>query len=535
MSTALTQTNELVVSSGYIGRYGPTHDMEMSVQLKFGGIASNAFALSNVKITRASDDTGKELTGAASRFGSDGPAWRAAREDEWQWLQPIRLKHPTKSARMIRHLEGEVDLAIPTMSNGGRFTIEDFMARPGESIRDARLDQYGITLIYHTMESFIDFQRAHPKQYVDEQDLRTERQCFTGIYGSPDDPPRKSVAIQVNDPQRKLLGFSFEKADGVALKAKQSSSSPHFRCYRFDVVPPKDLRLVVLVAAPGVVRTERFALTNVWLPWDFSPGSPYADPPELQATAEISVTRVSRATNSHLMVTFKGGPITNAIGIGAVVLQRAVDEDGKTIRLMEPTPAILTGNPLQVGFVPLNTSSAPKEVRKRIYLEKLALTSPLAWLEGEVEIFQPNQTNGGLMVFTNLLRLAGKKLVLSGEGARKTDLKFIGRADFAQLRNALTKSAAGYEYIGGGSSDPTNSLRFDIWNPDGYLLNLGFRDKRKQPLQPNGTLRFGDTVVYHFWEAPDDDWQLVVYLAAPAAIQRHPFCAENVPVKVREF
>ena len=44
-------------------------------------------------------------------------------------------------------------------------------------------------------------------------------------------------------------------------------------------------------------------------------------------------------------------------------------------------------------------------------------------------------------------------------------------------------------------------------------------------------LQSSDIVVYNFRETLSHDWQLVVYLAAPKAIQVHHFRVENASVK----
>jgi hypothetical protein len=156
-------------------------------------------------------------------------------------------------------------------------------------------------------------------------------------------------------------------------------------------------------------------------------------------------------------------------------------------------------------------------------------------LEGDVEILHPNSTNGGLAVFTNLLRLSGKTLTLPGRAAGATKLKFAGRVNFEEQRNTLMNSPAGCFSYGNPPENPTNSLRFETSNPHGFLVDLVFMDGSGKPLQPRIELRSSDTVVYNFRETLQNDWQFAVYLAAPDAIQLHNFHIERMPVKVINF
>lgn len=521
------QTNGLVVSAGYVTRFGWMEEPICSVQLQFSGaLAADACTLSSVQIKRASDDTGKDLLQTRRSYLGLNSPYRSRSE----WYQPVELKCPANSARMIQHLEGEVDLALPTTENGGRFTIENFMARPGEFLRNARLEQFGIKLTYHTLESYNDWQRAHPKPYVDSEDLRAEK-CFQGIYGSPEDPPRKSVGIAVDDPRQKLLGLAFEQPDGTCLQAQRSSSGSVY-CYEFDAVPPRDLTLVVLVAAPGVIRTERFSVENIWLPWDRSPGSPYADSPELRVKAEVSIYQDKRSTNALLQMTFTGGPITNALGIGRVRLRRVLDQNGSPIALLLPPPNAPTGNPLRTDFSQVETWYDRHEAHNWIRLGEVPKTKQFQSLEGDVEIFHSSLTNGGLVICSNLLGFSGQEIALPGAPARKSRLHFAGIVDFEKQRDDFNRERI-FAWSEGRGETATNSLCFNIQNPDGYVLQLSFRAPDGKPILPNAILHAPNIVTYNFRQTLSPDLQLLVYLAAPESVSLYHFRTEAVPVRIR--
>lgn len=276
VSFATEQTNDFTVGAGNIFYYGYTRDLDCSVQLVLAGsLMSNVVAITDARITRAVDDTGKDLKTSAAGFSA---ADAFARRVPKGWLQILRLKCPDKSAQKIQQLKGEIDLAVPTKENGGRFVVENFMSKPGQVINDARLDKYGIKLTFQTLESYTDFQRAHPKQYVDGMDIEVEKNCFSGIYGSPTNPPRTSVAIQIDDPQKKLIGLSFETADDSDFRNVRTFNFPSYRCFHFDAPLPNGLKLVVFVAAPGVIQTKQFSLKDVELPWTKLPAQQHESP-----------------------------------------------------------------------------------------------------------------------------------------------------------------------------------------------------------------------------------------------------------------
>jgi hypothetical protein len=281
---SVAQTNQLTVSPGNIYRFGDTRDMDCTVQMEItGSLASNASAITDVRIHRATDDTGKDLTHRVVHFPRFGvypfAAPAAATGKTTGWLAVLHLKSPGESAKTIQQIQGEIDLAFPTAENGGLLKVTNLMANPGQEINAASLAKHGIKLTFHTFESYADFHRANPKKYVDDRELVVERNCFSGIYGSPTNPPRSSIAIQVEDPRKMLIGLGFETQDGQRFRATSSCALPTFRCYRFEKPPPPDLNLVVTVAAPGVIRTELFSMVDTELPWNRAPKLP-AEPPD---------------------------------------------------------------------------------------------------------------------------------------------------------------------------------------------------------------------------------------------------------------
>ena len=264
-TVALAQTNRLTISAGNLARFGTQGDMNCVVQLIITN--TTASAIRDIRVHRAVDDQGKDL----NRAIADEPLFDELDAmrlyNQMGWLAVLHLKAPDDSARTIKELSGEIDMAFPTRENGGLVQITNFMAHPGSPIPSAGLAKLGIRLTFQTLESFEAYQRAHPKPYVDPHVVAIEENCFTGIYNSPTNPPRSSVAIQVEDPNKVLIGFAFETAAGKKISPAHTSVWPDIRCYHFAKSLPDDLNLVVTATAPGVIHTEPFRLTEIKLPW----------------------------------------------------------------------------------------------------------------------------------------------------------------------------------------------------------------------------------------------------------------------------
>jgi hypothetical protein len=268
-TVALAQTNQFTVTPRAIIRVGNMRDPDCTVQIAITG--TKAAAITDIRVQRAVDDEGKEL----KRPLPFDPRFNVCPFNDLDaqghlqpgWLATLALRGPSEPARTIQQISGEMDLAFPTRENGGLLEVTNFMANPGSALSDADIRKHGIQLTFHTLESYIDYERAHPKQYVDPSEVEIEQRCFSGIYGSPTNPPRCSVALRVEDPKKLLIGLAFKTAAGEKLQPTATWAGTNFRCYRFAKPVPADLILVVTVAAPGVVRTEPFLLSNIKLPW----------------------------------------------------------------------------------------------------------------------------------------------------------------------------------------------------------------------------------------------------------------------------
>ncbi|MDB6024606.1 MAG: hypothetical protein JWM68_829 [Verrucomicrobiales bacterium] len=272
--TAKGQLEPLKVRAQGIYFHGNVSDIDCSIHLMFlGAMTSNAMAMSFPHRILAIDNTGKDLVKTIPGFRPH-PQFR--RTFEGAFWEMIELKGPSPQANEIQRLEADVDFFTPTTSNGGRVVLENFMSKPGKPLQHPALDRYKIKLTYHTMESFESWRGEHPSQYV-KTDVEYVRDHFSGILGKSAAFPRKYVAIQIDDPETKLLKLDFERSDkhsiqtsghkGVeSIRMVADKNEADFSFFYFNEVPPPDLHLVVYLSVPEAIETTRFKLEHIALP-----------------------------------------------------------------------------------------------------------------------------------------------------------------------------------------------------------------------------------------------------------------------------
>jgi len=125
---------------------------ECEVVLKITGDAvADSLGIREVKITKAIDDTGRDLIKESNQIST---FFNANEENKNTLDKKIILKNPSRKAQVITSLEGEIELLNPSKENGSLVVGEGFISNPGEPIAATDLDGQNVQIIYLTKESY---------------------------------------------------------------------------------------------------------------------------------------------------------------------------------------------------------------------------------------------------------------------------------------------------------------------------------------------------------------------------------------------
>lgn len=252
------------------------------VHLKFtGSVLTNFIGISRVRILRAVDDVGTDLI---ATVGADQVGWGngggASRAGVRGWYDEHSLKAryagvvlglPSRSARSIQELAGEVELYSPTLQNGGVVVVEDFRAQPGVLLQNPALQKLEVGLAYLTKEAY-ESSRASvaPASTRSRPLILPEDQAadglFPGILGYPNSTPRNYVVLRIDDPQQRVTSFAFRGPDGRLLPVKQQKSAQGMRGFYFDAQVPERVALYVYLDVPEAVEKSPFKVEDIPLP-----------------------------------------------------------------------------------------------------------------------------------------------------------------------------------------------------------------------------------------------------------------------------
>ena len=238
---------------------------ECEVELKFtGDIAAEAQGVGHIRITEATDDTGRKL------LNDDKESWGA--EFDTDKKKSIKLKNPSRNAKVIRTLVGEAEFLNPTVENGGRVIVPNFMKEPGKTLESPALAKEKIEIAYLTQEAY----EAKKKQLQEEQKKKAGEagqkmaeafgEMFGGFFGGGGGDPKKSIQLYVNDPEKRVLDITYLDKDGKRFDTMSRMTSGTFRTISFRQAPPPDLQLVVLVSTKESLKKASFKVENIPLP-----------------------------------------------------------------------------------------------------------------------------------------------------------------------------------------------------------------------------------------------------------------------------
>lgn len=456
--------------------------------------ANRDTVISNISLVRAVDDTGKNLLWTDLSSAEIPQTLTGYVNDERELKASIVLKSPSLGAGSLQ-LEGNADLLTPTIP---RVIFKNIAAYSGESLKDPLLDEFKIQI-----------------RVLDRQN---------GL------PP--SIALEYKDPNHKLLEAGFQHRDGTPIYDYDVSSGQmqiganKIRSYTFKKESLQDIDLSVRLDVPLRREATHFKIGWSRLPW--------IQPTNLEVVSVEAMTDRKSKMGYYLgLVTFKGGLLTNALGIRKVSITKAEDSASEDI-----TTVINHLSPYD--FDAREKLEDGGSVTKGIWLQ--SRPSPLKrikTLEGDAELFYERSSNRVMVDLRSDLK--------SGEGMTSPVLKqngvsftFVGTRNFNKTEKELDSSTdfvvhSLFRQEKETPEDFKDSLLFTYEDPENVLLSHAglfweFLDAEEWRISPNAFDYTSKSWLIRFDKLPKKA-RVVVYIVNPAAIRRVHFKAENIPVR----
>lgn len=209
-----------------------------------------------IRPTRATDDLNQDLlpresANAGSFILSEYSS--PERKETNQLSASVFLRSTTRAAKAIKVLEGEVELFVPTVANGGRIVIRNLSEGPQSPANNPSLKKLGIGVTYQTKAMFETQKRSPSPQAGFLQSQWPGSGVAARIFVHTTNPAPYRVELLTGDETKlypKLNRF-FER--GV-------------RCLELTNQSPLGNKIVITRLTPETRQIFRFKVENISIP-----------------------------------------------------------------------------------------------------------------------------------------------------------------------------------------------------------------------------------------------------------------------------
>lgn len=252
---------------------------------------------------------------------------------------------------------------------------------------------------------------------------------------------------------------------------------------------------------------------------------------------DVTDTRSTGSFNSRctLALTFTGDAVADASRVLRVRVTKAEDDLGRDLVSKQDD-----------SFEYASSGRWSSTLKAQLQLRNPSRNATVIKLvEGQVELFDPTPTNGGILVIKDILKHPadpvqnptlkkyGIQLMYltkeSYEAKKKQIEEQQANGSSGALGEAFTSMFNGM-FSGMMSSDSKNKVTLYIKDPEKRVVKVEFRNAGGKPLHRRAAWTGNEMHTMEFAAPPPPDAQLAVYLATPEATRAFPFKIENIPL-----
>ncbi len=235
-----------------------------------GNDVADSLGVRSVRVHYAADDTGRLLMEKKPQ----GPGFFHFNEKkDHKMTSKVDLKNPSREARFIQSVKGEIELFQPNPKNGSQAVISGFLGQPGKLLAHPALKKNKVQVSYVTQEIY-EAQKKREMENVKNKEMEKLGQelgeafgkMFEGMFAGFMGDAKNSVHLVINDPENRVVEFDFQDGNGERVKPMSRSNMGKLRTYGFQELPSPDLKLVVYMATDESVKVVPFSLDKVALP-----------------------------------------------------------------------------------------------------------------------------------------------------------------------------------------------------------------------------------------------------------------------------
>lgn len=249
----------------------------LEIELKvFGDILSDAKAI-RLKVDTATDETGKSII-KERQEQSDFD--ELSESDQNVAKVTLKLSNPARQAATIREITGYFEFFSPSKDPASTVTVSNITKAVGSPVNSPALKAAGIEVTLWSKAQF-DAKKKIEEEKLKKAQAQAEKaktedevaqaliQLFGSLFSSLANMDEEDIALQIKDPQSKIVSIEFQGAGGNAISSGRMSMggrAEQTRVYDFkEKLPAGAVMKIYILTAKAVVKAP-FRLENIPLP-----------------------------------------------------------------------------------------------------------------------------------------------------------------------------------------------------------------------------------------------------------------------------
>ena len=220
-----------------------------------------------VKITRAVDDTGRELLKDEERSAD---FTKPDEQGTGQAEVTVKLKNPARKATVVKELSGEAIIFAPKKDPKAIANIKDFMSGSEKHLKHPALKASKVEVSVLTKKQYEEIKEKEKKEAKEKGGEMGELgealvKAFGALFGSMMEIGENSVILSIADPESKVVDMEFME-NGKRVRNTSSMRMGDVRVYEFENPMPQDAQMVIYLLTPKSLIKAPFTLTDIALP-----------------------------------------------------------------------------------------------------------------------------------------------------------------------------------------------------------------------------------------------------------------------------
>ena len=247
----------------------------LSLTLTLQGEDAAAVKSARPRVTRAVDDTGRDLANPqnAMVYGADG--WQ---ESLGEKVTPrIELASPSRKAKSRTAVEGVIDTYLPSRDSAATVKIDRVLSHRDKPFSAPALAAQGIRLGVLS-KAGLEREKKQAEAREKAKPKKTKKESVEGVAEAMADvlvatiqrlfenAGENDLILKVDDPGKKIFSFDLAAPDGTPVQSYGVTNVEGYRIVRmFEPIPPAT-SLQVRLKTPKSFGEVRFAFQDVKLP-----------------------------------------------------------------------------------------------------------------------------------------------------------------------------------------------------------------------------------------------------------------------------